>query len=197
MRQILLLNLLLSFANSISAQEKQINFPNEKNTIYAEAFGQGFCWSLNYDRLLNTDKKVFNSFTAGVVYVPNQIQFGDGSYFGVPVSYNWLFGKKSHHLELGVGITGMAVKSDFGLFGLSTTNHFYTYLTPKIGYRFQRPQGGLFLKVTATPMIDLVSFSNEWSNNGSLRISSLFSNVLGLYYPAFPWPGFSIGYTFK
>lgn len=193
MRQILLLSILLSLTNFFRAQEKQTNFPIEKNTIYAEAFGQGLCWSMNYDRLLNTDKKVFNSFTVGVVYVPKQIQFGDGSYFGVPVSYNWLFGKKSHHLELGVGITGLASKSDYGS---TTINNFYTYLTPKIGYRFQRPQGGFFLKVTATPMIDLVSFRSQGAN-GSMRISSLFSDVAGLGYPAFPWPGFSIGYTFK
>ncbi len=193
MRQILLLTTLLRFATPSKAQEIQTNFPIEKNTIYAEAFGQGFCWSMNYDRLINTHKKVYNSFTVGVVYVPKQIQFGDGSYFGVPVSYNWLFGKKSHHLELGVGITGLASKSDYGL---TTINNFYTYLTPKIGYRFQRPQGGLFLKVTATPMIDLVSFRSQGAN-GSMRISSLFSDVAGLGYTAFPWPGFSIGYTFK
>lgn len=191
MKKHLLSILILTFSFQSFAQKKSTNFPIERNTIYAETFGQGFCYSLNYDRLFNVEKKVFNSFTVGMTYAPKKLEFGDGSYFGIPVSYNWLFGKKSHHLELGVGFTGMLVNSSYGY----NTNTFYTYLTPKIGYRFQRPQGGLFLKVTATPMIDLISFRKQ--EGGPIRLNSVFSDVAGLGYRAFPWPGFSIGYTFK
>lgn len=191
MKKHLLFILILAFSLQSFAQQKSTNFPIERNTIYAEAFGQGFCYSLNYDRLFNVDKKVFNSFTVGMTYAPKKLEFGDGSYFGIPVSYNWLFGEKSHHLELGVGFTGMLVNSRYN----NNSSTFYTYLTPKIGYRFQRPQGGLFLKVTATPMIDLVSFRKQ--EGGPIRLNSAFSDVAGLGYRAFPWPGFSIGYTFK
>ena len=72
---------------------------------------------------------------------------------------------------------------------------FYSYLTPKIGYRFQRPQGGIFFRLTATPMFALV---NHYSSNNFFGVSTeVFQNVAGLGYRIFPWPGISVGYTFK
>lgn len=133
-----------------------------------------------------------NSFTVGLVYVPQSIDFGDGIYYGVPVSYNWLLGKKSHHLELGIGLTSLLVNPHS-----NKNSSFYAYLTPKIGYRFQRPQGGLFFRATLTPMIDILSVSTSNLGNGKNRSFSTLSNVAGLGFAAFPWPGLSIGYTFK
>lgn len=75
-----------------SAQEKE----SANKTIYAEAFGQGFNGSINFDYKFNFDKKFHNSYTAGIVFVPKAEQFGDGFYFGIPVSYNWFLGKKNH-----------------------------------------------------------------------------------------------------
>ena len=192
MKNLITCLIIFSFTHSVFSQVNEASTTIEKNTVYAEAFGQGFCWSLNYDRLFNTEKRIMNSYTAGIVYVPQSIQFGDGTYYGIPLSYNWLIGKKSHHLELGVGLTSLLVNPNS-----SVKSDFYTYLTPKIGYRFQRPQGGLFFKATATPMIDLLSVNTYKSGSNKSRSFSTLSNVVGLDYPAFPWPGLSIGYTFK
>lgn len=179
-------------------QEIGITQPIVRNTLYGEAFGQGFCWSLNYDRLLNTDKKVMNSVTTGLVYVPTSLGFGGGVYYGIPVSYNWLVGKKSHRLEMGVGLTALFHKEVAR--GWSTPyeeSYFFGYLTPKIGYRFQRPRGGLFFRATASPMIDLLSVRTVNAGTTKTRRFSSFSDVVGLGQPIFPWPGVSIGYTFK
>jgi hypothetical protein len=176
----------------VISQENNVSNTFEKNTIYTEAFGQGFCWSLNYDRLFNTEKRIMNSYTAGIVYVPESIEFGDGTYYGIPLSYNWLIGKKSHHLELGIGLTSLLVNPNS-----IVKSDFYAYLTPKIGYRFQRPQGGLFFRATATPMIDLLSVNTYKSGSNKSRGFSTLSNVAGLDYAVFPWPGLSIGYSFK
>lgn len=192
MKKLTTLLIIFTLTHSVFSQVKETSTTIEKNTVYAEAFGQGFCWSLNYDRLFNTEKRIMNSYTAGIVYVPKSIQFGDGTYYGIPLSYNWLIGKKSHHLELGVGLTSLLVNPNS-----SIKSDFYAYLTPKIGYRFQRPQGGLFFKATATPMIDLLSVNTYKSGTTKSRSFSTLSNVAGLEYPAFPWPGLSIGYTFK
>ena len=177
---------------SVFSQEKNSNDDLERNTIYAEAFGQGFCYSINYDRLFNTEKRFMNSFTAGFVYAPESLGFGDGTYCGIPISYNWLLGKKSHHLELGIGLTSLVVNPNSNM-----VSDFYTYLTPKIGYRFQRPNGGLFFRATATPMIDILNVSTYKFGNEKSRNFSSFNNVVGIGYAAFPWPGMSIGYTFK
>jgi len=192
MKNLITCLIIFSFTHSVFSQVNETSTTIEKNTVYAEVFGQGFCWSLNYDRLFNTEKRIMNSYTAGIVYVPESIQFGDGTYYGIPLSYNWLIGKKSHHLELGIGLTSLLVNPNS-----SVKSDFYAYLTPKIGYRFQRPQGGLFFKATATPMIDLLSVNTYKSGTTKSRSFSTLSNVVGLDYPAFPWPGLSIGYTFK
>lgn len=166
----------------------------KRNTLYAEAFGQGFCWSLNYDRLMNTNKRLKNSFSAGLVVVPHSMGFGNGAYYGAPVSYNWLLGKKNHHLEFGLGLTFLVEHPSYG-FSDMTKN--YTYLTPKLGYRFQRPQGELFLRATATPMVALLNVSSYGVEGGKThRQYSAFENVVDLGEAAFPWVGFSIGYTF-
>jgi len=192
MKNLIACFILFTVINSVISQENNVNNTLEKNTIYTEAFGQGFCWSLNYDRLFNTEKRIMNSYTAGIVYVPESIQFGDGTYFGIPLSYNWLIGKKSHHLELGIGLTSLLVNPNS-----SVKSDFYAYLTPKIGYRFQRPQGGLFFRATATPMIDLLNVHTQKFVSDKSRSFSTLSNVAGLDYAVFPWPGLSIGYSFK
>jgi hypothetical protein len=118
--------------------------------------------------------------------------FGDGIYLGIPVSYNWLLGKKSHHFELGIGLTSLLVNPNSNV-GTDS----YTYMTPKIGYRFQRPNGGLFFRATVTPMIAILNVSSIKYNNETYRQFSTLNNVAGLGYAAFPWPGLSMGYTFK
>jgi len=192
MKKTVAITILFMGTLSVFGQEKDTTNVLERNTLYAEAFGQGFCYSINYDRLFNTEKRFVNSFTAGFVYVPQSMGFGDGVYCGIPISYNWLLGKKSHHLEVGIGLTSLVVNPNSNMW-----SDFYTYLTPKIGYRYQRPNGGLFLRATATPMIDILNVSTyKWGNEKSRNFSS-FNNVAGLGYAVFPWPGLSIGYTFK
>lgn len=177
---------------SLFGQQVENNL-GKKHSIYAEVFGQGFSGSLNYDMLFNRDRKWKKSFTVGIVFTPKAFDFGDGTYFGIPVSYNWLYGKKRNFLELGVGLTTQACKN------VSEVNPFsiYTYLTPKIGYRFQAFNNGIFFRATITPHIALLNSDfRNWGGKTSSG-SYVFNNVLNLDYPVFPWVGFSLGYTFK
>ena len=190
MKALQLTCLFLLFAIGSHSQETSSVNPARRNTIYAEAFGQGFFGSLNYERLISPDSKVMSSFSAGIIFAPKSAGFGDGMYLGTPLSYNWIFGKKNHHLELGVGFTLVATEE----FSRSRFENFYTYLTPKVGYRYQRPGGGLFFRATASPMVALVNVSAYGA--GSPVYRTFFKDVAGNGYSAFPWPGLSIGYTF-
>jgi hypothetical protein len=174
-------------------QQQPSNTNAKMNSIYAEAFGQGFCYSLNYDRVLKTKSNIKHSVSIGLLYVPKVIGFGDGVYFGIPISYNLLLGKKSHRFELGLGLTNMLVNPFFNN-GVST---YYMCLTPKVGYRFQKTNGGLFLKVTANLLIDVFNVQSYKYENGVSRITSSLYDVFGVGYPIFPWPGIGVGYTFK
>ena len=81
-------------SNFCKAQQlKQKDTVNSRNSCYLELFGQGLGGSINYDQLFNTKKKIKTSLTVGLIYVPRIAEFGDGTYLGAPISYNFLFGK--------------------------------------------------------------------------------------------------------
>ena len=183
----------------------------KRNSIYFEAFGQGLYNSFSFDRLYNVDKKIKTSFSAGLTIIPHPELF----VLGVPVSYNYLFGQKNHHLELGIGFTAMYLRqgriiASEGYIdnnGLPQTNNFegysndfYSFFTPKIGYRFQKTNGGLFLRLTLTPPIAGINkigdlkggkYSSGWTNIEYFKSAAFFNS------PAFPWAGISIGWTIR
>jgi hypothetical protein len=147
----------------------------KRNTIYVEVLGQGILNSLSFDRLYRVDHRVKTSFTAGVMLDPTN------SRMAIPISYNWLFGQKKSHLELGVGLTYWR---EVYLGGPDN----YVYFTPKLGYRFQQPNGGVFFRVTFTPTVGLAqTLEYTWRN--------VFQSPFG--ERLFPWGGISLGYTLK
>jgi hypothetical protein len=194
-----------------SGQENVMPEDIKRNSIYFEAFGQGLYNSFSFDRLYNVEKKIKTSFSAGLTYVPLPELF----VLAAPFSYNYIVGQKNHHLELGVGFTAMYLRqgrinaseeyTDNN--GLSHTNNFmghstdfYTYFTPKIGYRFQKPGGGLFVRATLTPPIAGINrigslkggnTTSDWSSTEYFTSAAFFG------YRVYPWAGASIGWTLK
>lgn len=184
----------------------------KRNSIYVEAFGQGLYNSFSFDRLYNVDKKIKTSMSAGLTIVPSTSLF----VLATPVSYNYIFGQKNHHLELGIGFTAMYLRlgkisvseSITDANGVQQTNsftgcshNFYSYFTPKIGYRFQKPGGGLFLRLTLTPTMAGINsiggtqggkFIKEGRETQYFKSAAFFEP-----YKIFPWAGISIGWTFK
>lgn len=177
--------------------ETPVNSVKNKHTVYAELFGQGFSGSLNYDLMFNSEKKWKRSLAVGIIAVPRSLGFGDGAYIGVPVSYNWLLGTKRSYLELGIGLTTQ-IGEDYNLGSdQKRLSNMYTYITPKIGYRFQPSKSGLFFRATLTPHIALVNTNFSVRNGSLMTASTFFNNFMNLGYRAFPWFGVSLGYTFK
>lgn len=100
---------------------------------------------------------------------------------------------------MGLGLTYLYEKiyteigfSDFPNYPYSVTRTNYFYFSPKIGYRYQKIDGGLFFKFYFTPI--------------STGISVLNSKTLFYYdvpqHNAYSdnfnrWVGLSIGYTLK
>lgn len=184
----------------------------KRNTVYIEAFGQGLYNSLSFDRLGNIDKKVKTSFSAGITLIPSS----ELSVFAIPVSYNYLFGQGNHHLELGLGFTPMYLKSS-GIHAsigytdangvaqydefIGYTNEFYSFFTPKVGYRYQKPDGGIFFRATFTPPV--AGFNRIGSIQGGKVIvemepyNEIFSSAAFFGRKVFPWAGLSIGWTIK
>ncbi|MBI4945723.1 MAG: hypothetical protein HY840_04900 [Bacteroidetes bacterium] len=191
----LLLSPLISFGQKDSA-----NLLPKRNTIYIEAFGQGLLNSLSYDRLYRTNKIIKTSVSAGLTVVPS-IGVGD-FYFGSQISYNVLFAKKNHHLELGVGLNFLIETMTEGVEYLGESGdekNYYSYFTPKLGYRFQRPQRGIFFRLAFTPLVAFMNRVGEISVGNAQVVNSryeFFTNVVSFGNRAFPWGGISVGYTF-
>jgi hypothetical protein len=183
------------------------------HTIYVEVFGQGLYDAIAYDRLIVQGPKHVTSFSAGLTIVPTKDLF----VAGLPLSYNWLLGKRNHFLELGLGLSAMYLVE--GNVHFSTTindsngnpitiermgyiPHFYSYFTPKIGYRFQQKEGGLFFRATLTPAVAMVNYDGMLVEYGSQMKYNSFSGFSffreAAFFPfrVFPWAGISVGYTF-
>jgi hypothetical protein len=190
---------LASFAQEISIK---------RNTVYTEYCGQGFWNSLSFDRLYRTDKKIKTSITAGITLLPLYKKLNE-FVAAIPVSYNWIFGKKNCHLELGAGLTYFSEtsKMQYSDVALVRVTNSYLYFTPKIGYRFQKRDGGFFFRFTLTPSVGLIDNFGPLKHNGTT-----YSPKRTYYFPyaggpwddagigwrsIVPWAGFSFGYTIK
>jgi hypothetical protein len=190
----------------------QLNSSPKRNTVYVEAFGQGLYNSLNYDRLIHTDRKIVHSISAGITYLP--LSYLEA--YGVPVSYNWVFGKSNHHLELGIGFAAMFIKqkeinvtygfensdgtySSVSFIGEQTT--MFNYITPKIGYRFQKASGGFFYRATLNPILPSVNIEGRMIGS-PVYLPNEKTNIYYFQESAFfpwlvtPWLGMSFGYSF-
>jgi hypothetical protein len=131
----------------------------------------------------------------------------------VPVSYNFIFGQRNHHLELGLGFTPMIFKE------IGINSSFYVqyqignqtlenekidninllfYLTPKIGYRLQKPDGGFFFRATLTPPIAGINIWRYSSTSSYSQSPSTeyFTSAAFFGSRVYPWAGVSFGYTF-
>ncbi|MBK8808479.1 MAG: hypothetical protein IPO21_18345 [Bacteroidales bacterium] len=141
-----------SFAQSDSIETKT----RMKNTVFVEIFGNSFfLYNVGYDRILMSKGK--RNISAGL-----GTQVIDGE-FSLSPQVNYFYGIK-HHIETGIGFTYYFISD--------------CYIIPvRIGYRYQKPEGGLLIKVALTPFYGRnIPFDN--------------SNFM-------PWAGLTLGWTFK
>lgn len=212
MKKIIIQTIILLSPLILFGQEKIKTFEVKRNSIYFEAFGQGLYNSFSFDKLYNVDRKIKTSINAGITIIPS----GELFVLASPIAYNFLFGLRNNHLELGFGITAMYIRNGNINVGrgiidengnqqhenfIGHENNFYSYFTPKIGYRFQRPSGGLFLRVTLTPSIAginrLSGTKGGIYDKYSRSETEYFTSAAFFGYRAFPWAGLSIGWTLK
>jgi hypothetical protein len=118
-----------------------------KNTVYGEILGSSFSfYNISYDRIIYHKENDKVSLAIGTQYQPTSYFGGNDWMTSISPQINYLRGIK-HHLELGVGFFYLASISEFqytdGVWGMPL----------RIGYRYQKPEGGLFFKIAYTPSI--------------------------------------------
>lgn len=150
----------------------------KKNTVFLELGGNGFINSINYDRLFTLkDSLISVSFRLGFgLYKSNE---SDSSIIKVlPLEVNFLLGKKQNYLELGFGYTPSFGYRTFRQNNVVyATKNFDFNIIGRVGYRYQKPEGGIFFRLGFTPII-----YRDYINAGKFKIA--------------PWGGISAGISF-
>jgi len=171
----------LSQAQEVSEDTLQM----ARNSLFVELGGNAGLYSLNYDRLLHRGEWFHTSARAGI-----SGYWWNGGGIALPLEFNALIGTNRHFLEVGTGFM-FSYGYESTIYNKDPSNPEYQYgynLYPglhasgRLGYRFQRPEGGFFFRAAYTP------YSNIWSAiPGAKR--SLFTGV-------WHWFGISVGKSF-
>jgi hypothetical protein len=123
-----------------------VNNDFARNTFYLELASKGSIYSVNFDHIFRRGDKLSYSYRVGFSIEKNGISF--------PVGLNIITGKRSHHAEFGLTIIPYIDRYRTLLSGDNLSDK-YLYVIPATGYRFQRQNGGFFLKAGVSPLIFL------------------------------------------
>lgn len=165
--------LVLVFALSISidarAQTVAETF-TAKKAVYLEVGGSSGRYAINYSRIFHQKGKLKLNASAGFSMWPNEKIDSKTIWLPViPVEVSALYGKSNHHLEMGFGFTsllGTSLDLVSGTFEFRDKVVFDAFIPLRVGYRYQKPEGGFFFRVGYTPIIDFPPRTGgNWSFN--------------------------------
>lgn len=160
---------LMAYSHGFGQKQKPLKGLKGSQSVYVEIFGNSK-YSVNYDRVFFHQRKNAVGWRAGMNFFPH-IKRGYNSYTILGEIY-YLRGKAPHFFEAGLGLDywdGINVPPYI-------TEIHWNLVVRIAGYRYQRPQGGLFFRAGVTPWVYM------WK---------------GLDQKVFLEGGVSIGYTFK
>ncbi len=149
---------LLTFSFSTFAQTKAETF-TAKNAIYLEAGGSSGRYAVNYSKIFHQKGKLKLNSSAGFSMWRNQINDFKTIWLPViPLEVTAFYGKSNHHLELGFGFTSFLDRTldvDSETLELEDKVVFGAAIPLRIGYRYQKPEGGFFFRVGYTPFFSV------------------------------------------
>lgn len=155
---VFLLSCLIFAATSTTkliAQEGTNSF-SAKNAVYLEIGGNGGYYSVNYDRIIydngNNFKAAVRAGIEGLPFKRDTKSFWAGF---LPLELSGMFGRSRHFLETGVGLTPFLIpKNDWGKEPAYSGYKPGAIIPFRLGYRYQKPEGGLFFRAGYTPFLD-------------------------------------------
>lgn len=117
-------------------------------TVYLELGGPGLALTVNYDTRFGSGRDKWG-YSVGTGYYNT----GANSVFTVPLQINYLYGKTSSFLELGVGTTFLNSKGSTNgtVFQFDNVTGFIG--TGTIGYRYQQEEGGINFRIAFVPIL--------------------------------------------
>lgn len=125
------------------------------NALYVELLGAGLFYSINYDRRIGDlalrGGLMYFSVSSGTTSTGES---ASASWVGVPLSVSYNIGSVKHSFEVGAGITIHHISGTASSLGVESTGSATQVLGHAIlGYRYQPPQTGFFLRAGLSPIV--------------------------------------------
>lgn len=199
----------LAFFGLISFSSKAQFFTNtvfNRKAAYIELFGTGIGATANYEYLYK-DNGIKQGIKGGAGYFADLFDANNPRIVSGNIEYVTFAGSRQHQIEAGLGLafqykyyqknwqspTYYISNSDT----LTTyTDHQYKFrrvgpaVVPRIGYRYQTPDGGLVLRVAYTPLLYFINTEKEFYDGTLLSKKSI------PFQTKMAWGGISIGFSF-
>lgn len=135
-----------------------------KNVLHADFAWSAVGYSLNYGRIIFQKDKLKLAGSAGFsMLFQDEIESIHSGYVK-PVFLTEITafsGRSKHNLEFGTGFYTYRDKRyyvDGDIPGTTTNKAFWVKsIVPRVGYRYQKPEGGFFFRIGYTPRIDFIN----------------------------------------
>jgi hypothetical protein len=134
-------------------------------TVFLELGGPGLAITANYDTRFGSGRDKWG-YRIGTGYYNT----GANSVFTIPFQLNYLYGKTSSFLELGVGTTFLHSRGSTNgtVFQFDNVTGFIG--TGTIGYRYQQEEGGINFRINFVPIL----YDQGLTYGGGLSIGYTF-----------------------
>lgn len=152
--------------NHTFGQNKAETF-TAKNGVYIELGGSSGLYAFNYSKIFHQKGKLKLNMSVGFSMVPRELNSKTAWLPTIPLEITALYGKSNHHLEMGFGLASyLASTSYFDSETLEVNDKvvFGAAIPFRVGYRYQKPEGGFFFRVAYTPFFNVpVGGREEWN----------------------------------
>jgi len=125
----------------------------KRNSIFANFTTKGALYSVNYERIIHEYKTINLSGQFGFSLLKDAIAF--------PFGINLFTGKGNSHFDFSLILVPYIDKYKSFL-SKNDLSDKQMYVVPGLGYRFQKPSGGFFFKMSGSPTIFLDPPSSDF-----------------------------------
>jgi hypothetical protein len=140
-----------------------------KNNVQFELGGYGGIYSVAYERTIFNRVKYKTTTQIGFSYYPPKT--GLIAIF-IPIVFNELVSFSKHHIEFGLGYI---IAKDYLIKKADNVYNWEGFVTGRIGYRYQKPNGRIMLKIGFTPIIEYIHLENPiFYPSGGLALGYCF-----------------------
>ena len=160
---------LFFFISMESKAQSKAELFTAKNIVYLDLGGNAGQYAFNYGRVFHQKGKLKLSASVGFSMWYQGSISNTRWLPAIPVELTAFYGKSNHHLEIGAGVTsylGNSIYFDQETFESVDKVVLSAFIPLRVGYRYQKPEGGFFFRVGYTPIIDFPPRTGgNWSFN--------------------------------